>query len=109
MLLDRNRCILCELCVRASRDVDGKNVFGIGYRGIDSRVIVNAASGRLGDTDFDAKDVAAHVCPTGAILIKRHAYEMPIGRRIYDLKPIREVALEDGARATGGRRWLSAS
>ena len=27
MLLDFNRCILCELCVRASRDVDGKNVF----------------------------------------------------------------------------------
>jgi len=95
VLLDRDRCILCELCVRASRDVDGKNVFGIGYRGIDSRVIVNAASGRLGDTDFDAKDVAAHVCPTGAILIKRHAYETPIGKRIYDLKPIREVALEE--------------
>ena len=30
MLLDLNRCILCELCVRASRDVDGKNVFAIG-------------------------------------------------------------------------------
>jgi [NiFe] hydrogenase diaphorase moiety small subunit len=27
VLLDFNRCILCELCVRASRDVDGKNVF----------------------------------------------------------------------------------
>lgn len=26
-LLDFNRCILCSLCVRASRDVDGKNVF----------------------------------------------------------------------------------
>ena len=29
MLLDFNRCILCELCVRASRDVDGKNVFAL--------------------------------------------------------------------------------
>jgi len=26
VLLERNRCILCELCVRASRDVDGKKV-----------------------------------------------------------------------------------
>lgn len=95
VLLDRDRCILCELCVRASRDVDGKNVFGIGYRGIGSQVIVNAASGRLGDTDLDVHDVAAHVCPVGAILIKRTAYMTPIGQRIYDLKPIREVALEE--------------
>jgi [NiFe] hydrogenase diaphorase moiety small subunit len=27
ILLDFNRCILCELCVRASAEVDGKNVF----------------------------------------------------------------------------------
>ena len=30
ILLDFNRCILCELCVRASRDVDGKHVFALG-------------------------------------------------------------------------------
>ena len=29
IFLDLNRCILCELCVRASRDIDKKNVFGI--------------------------------------------------------------------------------
>ena len=27
ILLDFNRCILCELCVRAAREVDGKHVF----------------------------------------------------------------------------------
>jgi [NiFe] hydrogenase diaphorase moiety small subunit len=103
IVLDRNRCILCELCVRASRDVDGKNVFGIGGRGIHSRVIVNAASGRLGDTDLALDDVAAHVCPVGAILIKREAYKVPIGRRIYDGHPISEVALADaGANREGG-------
>jgi [NiFe] hydrogenase diaphorase moiety small subunit len=93
VMLDRNRCILCELCVRASRDVDGKSVFGIGGRGLGSRVIVNAASGRLADTNFSVDDVAAHVCPVGAILVKRRAYEVPIGQRTYDLKPIAEVAL----------------
>jgi [NiFe] hydrogenase diaphorase moiety small subunit len=102
VLLDRNRCILCELCVRASRDVDGKNVFGIGYRGIASRVIVNAASGRLADTDFAVTDVAAHVCPVGAILVKRHAFEVPIGQRVYDLKPIREVAVDEVRAHRGG-------
>ena len=35
VLLDFNRCILCELCVRASRDVDGKNVFALSGRGIN--------------------------------------------------------------------------
>ena len=51
ILLDFNRCILCELCVRASRDVDGKNVFALAGRGINKHLIVNAESGRLADTD----------------------------------------------------------
>jgi [NiFe] hydrogenase diaphorase moiety small subunit len=52
VLLDFNRCILCELCVRASRDVDHKNVFALAGRGMREHIIVNAASGRLGDTTF---------------------------------------------------------
>jgi [NiFe] hydrogenase diaphorase moiety small subunit len=98
VLLERNRCILCELCVRASRDADGKNVFAIGGRGIHSRLIVNSASGRLADTDLAAGDRAVRVCPTGALLRKRQGFAVPIGRRLYDLKPIDAVAPEqDGA------------
>jgi [NiFe] hydrogenase diaphorase moiety small subunit len=103
IVLDRNRCILCGLCVRASREVDGKNVFEIGGRGLASRVIVNASSGRLADTDLDIGDAAAHVCPVGAILIKRRAYEVPIGERKYDRKPIRVVALEEAKTQREGR------
>ena len=91
VLLDFNRCILCELCVRASRDVDGKNVFGIGGRGIRARLIVNSASGRLADTDLSVTDRAAEVCPTGAIIRKRHGFTVPIGRRLYDHHDIAEV------------------
>ncbi len=91
VLLERNRCILCELCVRASRDVDGKNVFGIGGRGIRARLIVNAATGRLADTDFSVTDRAAEVCPTGAIIRKRHGFTIPIGKRLYDHHDIAEV------------------
>ncbi len=91
VLLERNRCILCELCVRASRDVDGKNVFGIGGRGIRARLIVNAASGRLADTNLSVTDRAAEVCPTGAIIRKRHGFTVPIGRRLYDHHDIAEV------------------
>jgi [NiFe] hydrogenase diaphorase moiety small subunit len=90
---DLNRCILCELCVRASREVDGKNVFGISGRGIGTRLVVNAASGRLGDTNLSVSDRAAHVCPTGAILIKRQGYKIPIGQRTFDQKNISEVQM----------------
>ncbi len=91
VLLERNRCILCELCVRASRDVDGKNVFGIGGRGIKARLIVNSASGRLADTSLSVTDRAAEVCPTGAIIRKRHGFTVPIGKRLYDHHDIAEV------------------
>ena len=89
--IDYNRCILCELCVRASRDVDGKNVFTISGRGIDSHLVVNSSSGRLGDSDFAATDKAAHVCPVGAILPKHQGYDQPIGDRLYDRQPISVV------------------
>lgn len=91
VLIDFNRCILCELCVRASRDVDHKTVFGITGRGLQTRLIINSDSGLLGDTNFSAADRAAHVCPVGAILHKRHAFTTPIGDRLYDQHTISEV------------------
>lgn len=96
VFLDRNRCILCELCVRASRDVDGKNVFGLSGRGIGARLVVNSASGRLGDTHFAVSDRAASICPTGAILAKRQGFKVPIGQRIFDQRTIGEVQTESG-------------
>ena len=86
--LDLNRCILCKLCVRASRDIDGKDVFAIGGHGIGSRVLVNSPSGRLGDSRFEASDFAATVCPVGAILPKRRGFVVPIGERRFDRAPI---------------------
>ena len=87
-VIDFNRCILCELCVRASHEVDKKNVFAIGGRGINSHLMINSPSGKLGDSAFAATDKAAHVCPVGAILPKHTGYEKPIGKRLYDRQPI---------------------
>jgi [NiFe] hydrogenase diaphorase moiety small subunit len=86
--IDFNRCILCELCVRASREMDGKNVFSLSGRGIGTHLVINSSSGRLVDSDFAASDKAAHVCPVGAILHKRRGYNVPIGERLYDRQPI---------------------
>ena len=88
IIIDFNRCILCELCVRASRDVDGKGVFSISGRGIDAHLVIDSPSGKLGDSRLTTDDRAATVCPVGAILPKGHAYETPIGQRRYDRQPI---------------------
>ena len=58
----------CATFACVPRRVDGKHVFGIGGRGIKSRLIVNSASGRLADTNLSVRDRAAEVCPTGAII-----------------------------------------
>ena len=84
LLLDLNRCILCELCVRASREVDGKNVFAIAGHGIAAHLVVDSESGRLVDTGFAATDRAASICPVGVILPKRRGFVIPIGQRRYD-------------------------
>ncbi|CAG0962427.1 NAD-reducing hydrogenase HoxS subunit gamma [Rhodocyclaceae bacterium] len=88
ILLDFNRCILCSLCVQASEQADGKNVFSMGGRGMRGRkIIINSESGKLGDTDFAATDRAASICPVGVILKKRVGFAVPIGERKYDQAP----------------------
>ena len=104
-VVDFNRCILCELCVRASRDVDGKNIFGISGRGIKSHLVINSPSGKLGDTNFNVDDRAALVCPVGAILRKRLRYTTPIGERLYDQQPINIVGDSTQPHAGAKRQW----
>jgi [NiFe] hydrogenase diaphorase moiety small subunit len=82
--LDTNRCILCKLCVRASHEVDGKGVFAIGGYGVGSRLLVNSPSGTLGGSALSDTDLAAHVCPVGAILPKRRGFAVPMGERRFD-------------------------
>ena len=96
LLLEFNRCILCGLCARASEQYDGKAVFALGGHGIASHLVVNSASGRLVDSDIHPDDLAANICPVGAILKKRRGFDVPIGQRLYDRLPI-SSAPEDEA------------
>jgi [NiFe] hydrogenase diaphorase moiety small subunit len=95
ILLDFNRCILCELCVRASRDIDGKSVFAIGGHGMGTRLLVNSPSGTLGDTDMALGDRAMEICPVGVILPKRRGFAVPIGERRFDAKPVSDQSGEE--------------
>jgi [NiFe] hydrogenase diaphorase moiety small subunit len=95
--IDRNRCIKCGRCIRASRDIDGKSIFAFVDRGPAMRLAV-AARGRLSDTQIAAADRAVEACPVGALMIKREGYHTPYGRRTYDRKRI-GADIEDTARA----------
>lgn len=94
VMIDHNRCIYCTLCVRASQQKDGKDVFAISGRGISKHLIVNSKTGLLKDSELEVTDRATQICPTGAILIKRTGFSIPIGKRLYDHKEIDQVSLE---------------
>ncbi len=85
--LDHNRCILCARCVRASRDLDEKELFGFSGRSKDKRVIAGAWR-TLNEVPCSPRDKALAVCPVGALLRKRAGYTVPIGERLYDYEPI---------------------
>lgn len=87
VFIDRNRCILCARCVRASRDIDGKQVFQFVGRGPERRLGINAKA-HLRDTDIDVTDKALDVCPVGALMRKGIGYAVPVGQRLYDIDPI---------------------
>ena len=87
VMLDHNRCVMCARCVRASQELDGKNVFQAIGRGFHRKIGVNGEKA-LGETDMSVKDRAADVCPVGCIIKKRVGFRTPIGKRLYDTRPI---------------------
>jgi [NiFe] hydrogenase diaphorase moiety small subunit len=86
IVMDHNRCVQCQRCVRAIRTKDGKKIFAVQSR--SSRVKIGL------DRQFGAKLTektarkAMDVCPTGAILRKEVGFAVPVGKRKYDRKPI---------------------
>ncbi|MEH6628212.1 MAG: 2Fe-2S iron-sulfur cluster-binding protein [Motiliproteus sp.] len=90
LVLDRDRCILCGLCVRASEE-EGKGVFTISGRGPQSQLAVNSDTGLLADSRLEVTDKAAHICPVGALIVRGEGFNIPIGSRLYDHQTIKSV------------------
>lgn len=88
IFVDQDRCIFCELCTRSARELDQKNIFGIGGRGGHTYLLAHSDSGKLGDTMLTKTDRAAHICPVGCLLPRQGNYQIPIGERLYDTQPI---------------------
>jgi NADH dehydrogenase/NADH:ubiquinone oxidoreductase subunit G len=76
---DLTKCIMCRRCVRACREIAGKNVFAVAYRGFDAKVVVDC------DQPIDKEvcrdcDVCISYCPTGALGRPREAKEEKKGK-----------------------------
>ncbi len=63
---DMSKCILCWRCVRGCTEIAKQNVFGIAYRGFDSKVVVDLDEPINTDVCRDC-DVCISLCPSGAL------------------------------------------
>ena len=63
---DLSKCILCRRCIRACSEIAKHNVFGMAYRGFNSKVIVDFDQPIDKDVCRDC-DVCISFCPTGAL------------------------------------------
>ena len=95
ILLERDRCIFCQRCVEFVRDEEtGKKIFSISGRGTNSRIEINAELANKMTAEQVTR--AVDLCPVGTIIEKKVGFNDPIGKRKFDIKSVRERALEGG-------------
>lgn len=63
---DLTKCILCRKCIRACNEIAKKHVYAMGYRGFDSKVIVDFDEVLNKDVCKDC-GICIPLCPTGAL------------------------------------------
>jgi bidirectional [NiFe] hydrogenase diaphorase subunit len=92
-IMDHNRCILCQRCVRVCREIEGAQTKGTLGRGVDTRVItdLNEPWGQAMSCTSCGKCV--QVCPTGALVQKGKSVAEMTKRR--DFLPFLQMMRED--------------
>jgi len=85
-LLEHNRCIQCQRCIRAIQTADDQKIFALKERSKDVRINVDLKlAARMSEEQVQK---AMDICPVGAILKKEVGFRIPIGKRKFDHKPI---------------------
>jgi len=78
---DLTKCVLCWRCIRACKEIAKQSVFSTGYRGFDSKVIVDC------DVPLDKEvcrdcGICITYCPTGALTAPRKLGEEKPGKSL---------------------------
>lgn len=91
--LERDRCIFCQRCVTFIRDKEsGQKIFSIKGRGTKSRIEIDVELANKMSPE-QARE-ASNICPVGCIIDKTQGYDKVIGARKFDIKSIKDRALE---------------
>ncbi|HWR68376.1 MAG TPA: NAD(P)H-dependent oxidoreductase subunit E [Desulfomonilia bacterium] len=96
---DLSKCILCRRCITACREIAGKNVLTIGYRGFDSKVTAGYDEALTTD-ECRACGICIEYCPTGA-LSRPHEFT-----GIMTARPTKGLPRKDKTAARTGRALL---
>jgi [NiFe] hydrogenase diaphorase moiety small subunit len=86
LIKDQNRCILCKRCIRAITDEKGRNIFAYKKRSNRVEIGIDPKIGKELTDEIALK--AMDICPVGALLVHEKGFDIPIGKRKYDLEPI---------------------
>jgi [NiFe] hydrogenase diaphorase moiety small subunit len=86
LMKDHNRCIQCKRCIRGISNKDNRNIFAFAKRGKEVIIVIDPETSANMSDELAQK--AMDICPVGAILRKRKGFDVPIGKRKYDLNPI---------------------
>jgi NADH-quinone oxidoreductase subunit G/[NiFe] hydrogenase diaphorase moiety small subunit len=60
------KCILCRKCVTVCRDMAGKSILSVGYRGFRSKVVAGCDEALTSEICRD-RGICVEHCPTGAL------------------------------------------
>lgn len=71
---DLTKCILCRKCILACKEIKKEGIYGIGYRGFWSKIVVGFDESLEEEVCRDCEE-CVKVCPTGALERKEERFK----------------------------------